>query len=396
MKHFSPCGVGFWGLAMLALCSCESMVETSLYQVDKSMDREHPVAYFPYTDIYMDAGNSRLFGAKAHPCKVVRTEQEGSYQGEDHLSIQWDQTTDCKYLGVGFPWADFKGKDLTALESCAAIQLAIRLPEGESHKLPVFFSLQDYAGKQCNAKMNLLDVEGGVFDGQWRLAQIPLRSFHAHQKGVNLANIKELRLEFQRQGHIHIDAMSLVAYEHAFPVPAAQVIDKCTSLPLVLGANREHFWGVAEEDATGIHWGTPEEGTKVKVALTPGDTWNDFGCAIHGWERLDVSDLMSTTALKFKVQGKELPDMRVSCVVASGKPRISALRVDSMHVLPCPTGGWEVLLPLKSFDQNAALDWTAFREIRIKMLGAPEVSIDNMELVEFRGSLRHPRKWLNK
>ena len=81
----------------------------------------------------------------------------------------------------------------------------------------------------------------------------------------------------------------------------------------------------------------------MNVSLTPGDTWNDFGCAIHGWERLDVSDLMSTTALKFKVQGKELPDMRVSCVVASGKPRISALRVDSMHVLPCPPGGWEVL-----------------------------------------------------
>ena len=88
--------------------------------------------------------------------------------------------------------------------------------------------------------------------------------------------------------------------------------------------------------------------------------------------------------------------MRVSCVVASGKPRISVLRVDSMHALPCPTGGWEVLLPLKSFQQKAALDWTAFREIRIKMLGAPEVSIDNMELVEFRGSLRNPSKWLNK
>ena len=88
MKHFSPCGVVFWGLAMLALCSCESMVETSLYQVDTSMGREHPVAYFPYTDIYMDAGNSRFFGAKAHPCKVVRTERAGSYEGEDHLSIQ--------------------------------------------------------------------------------------------------------------------------------------------------------------------------------------------------------------------------------------------------------------------------------------------------------------------
>ena len=78
----------------------------------------------------------------------------------------------------------------------------------------MFFSLIDYAGRQATSKINLLDVEGQTFDDQWRKAHIPLSAFRAASRGVNLENIKELRIEFQREGCVHLDGIRIVPFEH--------------------------------------------------------------------------------------------------------------------------------------------------------------------------------------
>ena len=78
----------------------------------------------------------------------------------------------------------------------------------------MFFSLVDYGGKQANTKINLLNVDGKRIDDTWRVVHIPLSSFHAASKGVNLENIKELRIEFQRQGFVHLDAIQIVPFLH--------------------------------------------------------------------------------------------------------------------------------------------------------------------------------------
>ena len=71
----------------------------------------------------------------------------------------------------------------------------------------MFFSLVDYGGRQATSKINLLNVEGQRLDEEWRTAHIPLATFRAAAKGLNLENVKELRIEFQREGHVHLDAI---------------------------------------------------------------------------------------------------------------------------------------------------------------------------------------------
>ena len=82
---------------------------------------------------------------------------------------------------------------LKNLEQIAALQFHVRLDSGSVSKIPMFFSLVDYGGRQATSKINLLDVEGQTFDNQWRKAHIPLSAFRAASRGVNLENIKELQ-----------------------------------------------------------------------------------------------------------------------------------------------------------------------------------------------------------
>jgi hypothetical protein len=106
---------------------------------------------------------------------------------------------------MGLKWGNYKGKNLKPILESAAIELRVRIDSGELSNVPMFFILEDYGGKQCRAKINYLDLEGGKIDTQWRRIRIPFQAFNYEKRGVNMSNIKELRLEFQRKGHLHID-----------------------------------------------------------------------------------------------------------------------------------------------------------------------------------------------
>ena len=82
--------------------------------------------------------------------------------------------------------------------------------------VPMFFILVDYAGKQCRANINYLNLEGGKIDTEWRRIRIPLQAFNYEKRGVNMGNIKELRLEFQAKGDVHIDNIVIVPHEHNY------------------------------------------------------------------------------------------------------------------------------------------------------------------------------------
>jgi hypothetical protein len=115
---------------------------------------------------------------------------------------------------MGLKWGNYKGKNLKPIIESAAIELRVRIDSGELSNVPMFFILEDYGGKQCRAKINYLDLEGGKIDTQWRRIRIPLQAFNYEKRGVNMSNIKELRLEFQRNGHLHIDNIVIVPHDY--------------------------------------------------------------------------------------------------------------------------------------------------------------------------------------
>ena len=159
-----------------------------------------------------------------------------TYNGSKHPivnTLEWD-------LNGG----NYKGKNLLPIMKDCAIEMMIRVNEGKFTKIPMFFGLTDYSGKQCMSKINILDIEGGFIDTTWRKVLIPLPSFNHEKKEVNLANIKELRLEFQREGDIHIDRIRIVPHDHNFKKTNTRFTKIFKEHPIKIGQGREYWWGV--------------------------------------------------------------------------------------------------------------------------------------------------------
>ena len=97
-----------WTLGLVAwlLLGCGTMQDMPLYDLDLRPTAEERVLNYVHRDIYLDEANSLMFGHKSHPCKRVDVVREGSAEGADHLRVEWSQTDSCRYLGVGFPWAN--------------------------------------------------------------------------------------------------------------------------------------------------------------------------------------------------------------------------------------------------------------------------------------------------
>ena len=200
----------FLFLLLLLAASCDSLQDVALYDV--AHEENDPWVSFEYAEIFSDSQTTRVFGLKDVPCRSFRAEVEGSHSGQDHLHLKWDKAEGCKYIGMGFLWKDFRGKDLRAIYREGAIELMMRVDEGFLTKVPMFFSLEDYGGKRCVTKMSPLDMEGGGVGTEWTRVRIPLQAFRPERKGVNMSNIRELRIEFQQSGDVHVDDIRVVPH----------------------------------------------------------------------------------------------------------------------------------------------------------------------------------------
>lgn len=380
-------------VALWLVCGSMHHVSCQMYDVDLTSTPEERVLSFPHRQIFMDFENSTMFGFKAHPCKRVEFPKENSIEGDNHVAIEWLQTDDCRYLGIGFPWAQYVGKNLKGIENIAAIQFHIRLETGSASKLPMFFALVDYAGKQANSKINLLNVEGQRLDDTWRKVVIPLSTFKAASKGVNLANIKELRIEFQREGFVHLDAIQIVPFQHEVKrlSPRGSV---CQDLPIQLDSNKL-WWGL---ESNTVQWMQPSDGTSLALNYNRNGidkAWNAFGVALNDWETLDMSGLYSASALTFELQGQWAP-MTVAIWSAYGAPRRIQQQLTEDHCLQTSEGVWRCALPIKGFEQFELFKWKAAREVRVTLTDDIQTQLSKFEWKEYRGHPGKPMRWLER
>ena len=94
-------------ITILFAISCSSMKEVELYEfVDKRINS------FEYNDIFIDSELSGVWGVKQNSCKSISFDTLNNFIGKDHLHIKWNEKQECKYLGFGFKWANFKSKNL--------------------------------------------------------------------------------------------------------------------------------------------------------------------------------------------------------------------------------------------------------------------------------------------
>ena len=312
------------------------------------------------------------------------------------MRVEWSQTDSCRYLGVGFPWANYMGKNLKPLEKIAAIQCHIKLERGTASKIPMFFALIDYAGRQATSKINLLDVEGQTFDDQWRKSTYSIVRVSCGLEGVNLENIKELRIEFQREGCVHLDGIRIVPFEHQGEKLSPRSQDVCGALPLDLGRSKL-WWGIQENAPSSSIFGRNRRGVLLGVEARQGGAnkeWNAFGVALNGWEMLDMSRCIPTRP-DVSLGGGMGASWHVHLV---GQRQAAAHQstLTPQHCLQLDEGIWSCALPIKSMPRHDEFDWTGTREVRVTLPDDTDVSLHNLAWEVYRGHPGKVERWLQR
>ena len=379
------------GILIFCTLSCGSMREVSIYEPSKSISA---FEQFPYKTLFTNSEENGLWGVKNNTCKEVSFETTNNYIGKDHLHIKWNSSS-CNYIGLGLKWGNYKGKNLVPIIESAAIELHVRIDSGALSNVPMFFILVDYGGNQCRAKINYLDLEEGKIDTEWRRVRIPFQAFNYEKRGVNMSNIKELRLEFQRKGDLHIDNIVIVPHEHNYKKTKDTFTKVFNSQPIQLGVGKEYWWGINTKYSSSLQFGSYFDNESVVVDLDKSKEvpWNIFGFSPYQWMRVDLSSIYSTSALKFKLKATELPKLQAILFAYTGKKRRLQKILNESHFIDRGNGMYEAYLPLKSLMEHSEFRWDALKEIRFKILEGTQFEIGDFQLIEFRGNPKKPTEW---
>ena len=367
------------------------MREVSVYEPSKEISQ---IDKFPYKTLFTSSDESGLWGVKNNTCKQVYFDTVNSYAGKDHLHIKWNASK-CNYIGIGLKWANYKVKNLSPIIASAAIELRVRVDSGFLSKIPMFFILEDYAGKQCRANVNFLNIEGGKIDAEWRRIRIPLQAFNYEKRKVNMSNIKELRLEFQRKGDLHIDNIIIVPHEHNYKKTKNTFVKVLETYPIPIGAGKEYWWGINTKHSSSPKFGDSFKYESVVFDLDESkkDQWNTFGFSPYQWMHTDVSSIYTTSAINFKIKANELPKLQTILIAYKGERRRLQITLNENNFVHKENGIHEAVLPLKSLMGHNEFRWDSLKEIRFKVLEGSDFEIGDFQLIEFRGNPKKPNKW---
>ena len=379
------------GILIFCSLSCGYMREIGIYEPSKSISA---FEQFPHKTLFTNSEENGLWGVKNNTCKEVYFENANSYIGKDHLHVKWN-TSKCNYIGIGLKWGNYKVKNLKPIIESAAIELRVRIDSGVLSNVPMFFILVDYGGNQCRANINYLDLEGGKIDTAWGRIRIPLQAFNYEKRGVNMSNIKELRLEFQRKGDLHIDNIIIVQHEHNYKNTSDKFVKVFNSQPIQLGVGKEYWSGINTKYSSSLQFGGYFENESVVVDLDESKEvpWNTFSFSPYQWMRVDISSIYTTSALTFKIKSAKLPSIQVFLFAYTGKKRRLQKILNESHFIDKENGIYEAYLPLKSLMGHSEFRWDALREIRFKILEGTQFEIGDFQLIEFRGNPKKPTEW---
>lgn len=206
--------VGVGVLAVALAVGCVAVKPNALYLPEKNPPKK---AFHSSAEIYTDFFTSEGWFTQAPKCLKVETMPEAAYQGELGIKVVWDKTASgCPWLGLGFGWDNWTGKDLSAIKNTAAIEFYVKMLEGERNVLPWAIGLEDYTGAQAWLGMTSEATKAPKVTTEWTRIELPLSEFNWEEQEADASNIKQILIQFEADGAIYIDEIRLVPYEGGY------------------------------------------------------------------------------------------------------------------------------------------------------------------------------------
>ncbi|MFT6501562.1 MAG: hypothetical protein ACJASQ_001678 [Crocinitomicaceae bacterium] len=130
-----------------------------------------------------------------------------------NLLVKWNQGgSDCDWVGMGFGWDSWSGKDLGYVADTLALELTLRSTGKPFTNIPWAFCLEDYSGGQAWLGFNKSFLADKSIGKEWNKVTIPLQLFPYDDFDVDLTNIKQLLIQMFSGGELEIKSIELIPF----------------------------------------------------------------------------------------------------------------------------------------------------------------------------------------
>lgn len=159
---------------------------------------------FFQSDIFNGTINADFWMSETKKC--IRSEQK-----ENYIELNWNKDQDdCDWVGLGFGWENWMGKDLSLINELASIEFIVRTKNGSTNNLPFAFGLEDYSGNQCWLGYQKKFLSQKVIDTNWTSVLIPLNQFPATENSFSFNNVKQFIVQCFASGDLQIKSIRIV------------------------------------------------------------------------------------------------------------------------------------------------------------------------------------------
>lgn len=204
--------VSLIGLAVV-LQACNLFKPSALYDQEADDAQQPHIAGLYALQIYSDQMSDEVWYTKSPKALQVKSENQQRRKGEQAISIEWNKQADPQtWLGLGFGWNGWTGKNFAEVTSQAALSFWVKMKNGQSAGLPWAVGFEDFNGAQAWTGVTSGYIEGGIIKEEWTQVQIPLSAFPFEARDVDVSIIKQLIVQFESSGKVWIDEVSIVPY----------------------------------------------------------------------------------------------------------------------------------------------------------------------------------------
>lgn len=180
----------------------------SLY--DESVAQAYSIKGFDQLEIFDNAFSEEIWSTKNVNCISLEMKADVS---DTFLQVKWNKDQDaCDWVGMGYGWDMWTGKDMAAVRDTLAIQLMVRSTNKPFTNIPWAFGFEDYSGNQAWLGYNKSFLMAKEIGTDWTKVEIPVSLFPFEENDFDLFNVKQLIVQLFSEGTIEINSIKLVPF----------------------------------------------------------------------------------------------------------------------------------------------------------------------------------------
>lgn len=198
----------------LFFLSCVTLQENKLY-IENDDGRES--VFFTSSEIFADYLTSESWSTDKKECIQVESTPAATYKGAAGIHVTWDKTAQgCGWLGIGFGWDNWTGKNLEPIKYTGAIEFYAKMVEGERAVLPWAIALEDYDGAQAWLGLNPKTIKAEKVGTEWTRVELPIAEFDWADQQADITNIKQILFQLEADGDVYMDEIRVVPYNGGY------------------------------------------------------------------------------------------------------------------------------------------------------------------------------------